>query len=175
MQSVLQWAASLRVLLTPLLWLTRHSLLYTVLLLTFLDVIDCNPIVLSQFPRGVPRQCSLDRQYELVDKLIDWGQNAVALILLQPSTPLSPYVVRMAWFFMLYRAFGVLAYVMTGQDTMYIWFVEFIKEYLLLVWWYQGPPTTTALLVVLVGKVIYEYLMHGEHVMLKLYRLIFEI
>ena len=106
-----------------------------------------------------------------MDKLIDWGQNAVALTLLGSNLPVS--VQRLAWFFMLYRALGVLAYVITGKDTTYIWFVEFIKEYLLLVWWFQGPPSKPALLVVLLGKVVYEYLMHGEHVMLKLYNRLF--
>ena len=174
MQPILKQAISLRVLLTPLLWLTRHSILYTVVVLTLLDIVDCNPVVLSLFPPGQTRQCSLDRGYELVDKVVDWTQNAVALGLLSVTVPLSAAVQRLAWVFILYRALGVSLFAITGQDALYVVFFEFIKEFLLLVWWFDGKmPSKFSLMVVIFIKIVYEYLMHGEHVMLKLYRKLF--
>ena len=170
MHPVLQKSMMLRLLLTPLLWFTRTSIPLTIVCLTLLDMVDCNPYVLS-FMKGTKTYCSLDRSYELYDKVVDLFQNIVAVYLLSMTIriPIIPATVLIA-----YRVLGIIAYLWTGNDKVYILFPEFIKEYLLLFWFFNGkvPVPVEALAVSL--KLAYEYSMHSEHVMLSAYKRLFE-
>lgn len=149
MHPVLQKSMMLRLLLTPLLWFTRTSIPLTIVCLTLLDMVDY-----VSFMKGTKTYCSLDRSYELYDKVVDLFQNIVAVYLLSMTTsiPIIPATVLIA-----YRALGIIAYLWTGNDKVYILFPEFIKEYLLLFWFFNGkvPVPVEALAVSL--KLAYEY------------------
>ena len=170
MHPVLQKSMMVRLVLTPLLWFTRTSIPLTIVCLTLLDMVDCNPYVLS-FMKGTKTYCSLDKSYELYDKVVDLFHNIVAVYLLSTTTsiPVIP-----AMFLIAYRAFGIIAYLWTGNDKVYILFPEFIKEYLLLFWYFNGRVPVMVEGSGIVLKLVYEYLMHSEHVMLDAYKRLFE-
>jgi hypothetical protein len=169
MDTVLIKSMALRVVLTPLLWFTRQSIPLTVAGLTILDIIDCNPVVLS-FMKGTETYCSLNPTYEFYDKVVDLFQNIVAVILLSQHVDIPP----LALFFIAYRAVGVFYHYLTKDTLSYVMFVEFIKEYLLLLWYFNGRIPHVYLIIAILAKAVYEYSMHSKHVMLTAYKTIFE-
>ena len=172
MNPVLKYSLLLRLAATPLLFATRHNILYTVLMLIFLDIIDCNPIVVKLFDAKYKSQgCSKDATYQILDKVLDIFQYLVAAFLLRPILPKSIFNVTLL--LILYRILGIGAYLYTGNNRVFELFIDFIKEYLAL-YAFVGSPSAPILVPAVLLKVGYEYLMHDQHIFLTLYRTIFE-
>jgi hypothetical protein len=164
----------LRFLLTPLLYFTRGDILYTLLLLIFLDIIDCNPLVISLFPDEYKNKtyCSLDKDYELVDKIIDSAQNLCAILLLRPILPKNIYYTVLG--FLAFRIIGVIIYSIKKKDEIYVFFFEFVKEYLLVYVVFGANIPNSILLPAIALKIVYEYMMHSKHIALTIYKQLFE-
>lgn len=172
MNPVLRKSLVLRFAATPLLFATRQSILGTVLMLIFLDIIDCNPLVLKLFPPEYANTgCSYDATYQLLDKSLDIFQYIVAIALLRPILPKSIFMITL--FFLAFRIIGMIVYLFNKNNNTFIFFIDFIKEYLTL-FALIGQPSTLILSGAIILKVGYEYLMHQQHIFLDLYRVIFE-
>jgi hypothetical protein len=67
MYPILFYSTLIRFLLTPLLYFTKNNIIYTLLLLVFLNIIDCNPLplIVKLFTKEYKFQkyCSLDKTY----------------------------------------------------------------------------------------------------------------
>ena len=173
MNPVLGKSLLLRLILTPLLYLTRHNVLYSVLMLTALDIIDCNPLVLKLFPPQYQgKGCSYDSQYQILDKSLDIFQYVVAVMLLSPILPTHIFTATIA--LIVYRIIGMIMYSFNKDNKTFIIFIDFIKEYLLLFALFGQTISVPILSIAITLKVVYEYLMHDKHIFLDLYRIIFE-
>jgi hypothetical protein len=167
--------STLRFLATPLLFWTKHSIPYTVLLLLLLDVIDCNPLVVKLFPEqqlAEQRYCSYDPVYGMADKILDLIQYTVAIYALAPLLP--QHTMTTLLLLMIYRTTGLIAYSRTQNNTYYILFFDFIKEYLLLSYLFNHNIPMPILILSMIAKMIYEYGMHQQHIFLTAYKKIFE-
>lgn len=172
MNPVLKYSLLLRLLATPLLLLTKHNILYTVLMLIFLDIIDCNPVVVKLFePEYKVEGCSGNPTYQIIDKALDIFQYVVAAFLLRPILPKSIFNVTLL--LILYRILGICVYLYTGNNRVFELFIDFIKEYLAL-FAVAGHPSALILIPAILLKVGFEYLMHDRHIFLTLYRILFE-
>ncbi len=172
MNPVLRNALFLRFILTPLLFLTKNNIVLTIIMLVFLDIVDCNPIILKLFTNEYKGQgCSYDENYQLLDKSIDIFQYIFAIILLQNILPKNIFNISLA--FLLYRIIGMIIYLLNKNNKIFIIFIDFIKEYLTLFILF-GEPSSYILFGSIVLKIIYEYLMHKQHIFLDLYKIIFE-
>jgi len=174
MNPVLKYSLALRALLTPLLVLTKGSVIGTVAVLILLDVVDCNPIVVKLFqPKYKAQGCSYDITYQILDKVLDVIQYFIAVLLLEPILPKSIYVITL--FFLIYRIIGIAVYLVNKNNKTFEIFIDFVKEYLLLsALCAPGTIPMPVLLISILLKVGYEYLMHDKHIFLDLYRQIFE-
>lgn len=172
MNPVLKYSLLLRVAATPLLFATSNNILNTVLMLIFLDIIDCNPIVVKLFDAKYKAEgCSGNPTYQILDKVLDIFQYLVAASLLRPILPKSIFNVTLL--LILYRILGIGVYLYTGNNRVFELFIDFIKEYLAL-YALAGPPSAPILVPAVLLKVGFEYLMHDRHIFLTLYRSIFE-
>ena len=172
---IFKYSFALRILGTPLLFFTRNSIPYTVLLLVFLDIVDCNPLVLKMFSKEEIEKhqyCSLNYEYVVIDKIIDIFQYCVAIYFLSPKLP--KHIIHVLMGFTITRLIGIFYHIRTRDPTYFIIFFDFIKEYLLLFYIYQPNLTIGILLQTIVGKIAYEYGMHKKHIFKTLYTMIFE-
>jgi hypothetical protein len=172
---IFKYSFALRILATPLLFFTRNSIPYTVLLLVFLDIVDCNPLVLKMFSKEEIEKhqyCSLNHKYLVIDKLIDVFQYIVAIYFL--SAQLPKHVIHVLAGFTLTRLIGIFFHIQTREPAYFVIFFDFIKEYLLLFYIYQPNLTLTILIQTIVGKIVFEYAMHKNHIFKTLYTMIFE-
>jgi hypothetical protein len=172
---IFKYSFLLRILATPLLFFTRKSVPYTVLLLVFLDIVDCNPLVLKMFSKEEIEKhqyCSLNHEYVVIDKLIDIFQYCIAIYFLSPQLP--KHVIHVLMGFTITRLIGIFHHINTKDPTYFIIFFDFIKEYLLLFYIYQPNLTLIILIEAIVGKIAFEYVMHKKHIFKTLYTIIFE-
>lgn len=174
MNPVLRKSLFFRFLLTPFLYFTKQSILKTILLLIILDIIDCNPFIIKLFPDNYKDKnyCSLDKDYEFYDKLIDIFQYSIALYFLKNILP-NP-IFYMASIFIFYRLIGILVFLYTKFKGIYIYFFDFFKEYLFLYYTLNSNLSNIYIFLGISVKVWYEYLMHNEHYFLSLYKKFFE-
>jgi hypothetical protein len=150
----------LRLLATPLLYFTRNSIPYTVLLLTALDIID------YRSKKGAPHN------YIILDKLIDIFQYCIAIYFLSPMLPLK--IIHILLGFTLMRLIGVFHHSLNKDPLMFVIFFDFIKEYLLLFYIYYPNFTMGLLIETMIVKIIFEYYMHKRAIFSTLYELIFD-
>jgi hypothetical protein len=172
---IFKYSFALRILATPLLFLTRNSIPYTVLLLVFLDIVDCNPLILKMFPKEELEKhqyCTLNHEYVVIDKIIDVLQYCVAIYFL--SSQLPKHVLHVLMGFTLTRIIGIFFHIKTKNPTYFVIFFDFIKEYLLLFYIYQPHLTLELLVQTMIGKIAFEYAMHKKHIFKTLYSMIFE-
>ena len=171
------YSVSLRILLTPVLFLTRQSIPLTVLALFILDSIDCNPLVIKLFePEQRERQqyCSLDPVYERWDKALDIIQMAIAGWMLHSFGLLTDSSVLVFAVFLSYRALGLLQYWQSNDESAFIQFLDFGKEYLLLLWFFDGQIPFAYMILAILAKIGYEWLMHRYHIAIRAYQWVFE-
>jgi hypothetical protein len=144
------------------------------LLLVFLDIIDCNPLVVKLFPKEYKNKkyCSHDETYEVIDKLLDVFQYFVSIALLKPIIPNNIYNGLLG--FLIYRLLGILVFYISKIKQTYILFFDFIKEYLVLFLLFGKNIPDVYLISAIILKIIYEYTMHHKHFALELYKLVFE-
>ena len=164
-----------RFILTPIIALSGKSYFGLVLILILLDLIDCNPLLIKMFPKEeIKKQqyCSKDSNYTLGDKALDLYQFLFAMILLRNIFSTNTYYVLILLF--LYRLLGVIIYYKNRNPIDFVYFPDLMKEYVILVAIYGDNIPPSILILTLIGKVIYEYLMHRSNIMLKLYKKIFE-
>jgi hypothetical protein len=173
MHAVFKYSLLLRTLLTPLLFLTRTNVLYSVILLTLLDIIDCNPIVMKLLPEEARKKgCSYDKTYQLADKTIDLIQYIVAVFLLRPVLPSNIFSTIL--FLIIYRIAGLALYLQNNNPKTFIIFFDFIKELLVLSYKFNGAIPNIILIPAMLLKMIYEHFMHDKHIFLDMYNIIFE-
>ena len=172
---IFKYSFALRILATPLLFFTRNSIPYTVLLLVFLDIVDCNPLILKTFDKKKLEEhqyCTLTHKYMYIDKLIDVFQYCVAIYFLSPKLPKQVLHVLMG--FTITRLIGIFYHIKTKNPTYFVIFFDFIKEYLLLFYIYQPNLTIEILVEAMIGKIAFEHFVHKKHIMKVLYTLLFE-
>lgn len=174
MNPVLKYSLIIRFLLTPLLVFTKNNVLYTILTLVFLDIIDCNPLIVKLFPKEYEKQkyCSLDETYEFFDKILDAFQNLIAILLIKPIIEKNIYYNLLL--FLVFRIIGIILYYLTKINQTYILFFEFIKEYLVLYLIFGSNIPNIYLILSIFLKIIYEYSMHHKHIALTMYKYFFE-
>ncbi len=173
MHEVLQYSLLLRALLTPLLYLTRTNVLLTAFLLTLLDVIDCNPLVMKLLPeKDKIAGCSGNTTYQILDKSLDLIQYITAIILLKPVLPSNIFITLL--FLVIYRIIGIFVFLTNNNPKTFILFFEFIKEYMVLSYIFKGNIPIFILIPAMLLKILYEYLMHDKHIFLDIYKVIFE-
>ncbi len=143
-------------------------------MLVFLDIIDCNPLIIKLFPKEYRGQkyCSLDESYEFIDKVIDAFQYLIAILLLKSQ--LDENIYKNLLYFLAYRVIGIILYYFTKINETYIVFFDFIKEYLVLYLIFGNKIPNKYLIIAIILKILYEYSMHYHHIALTLYKSIFE-
>ncbi len=167
----------LRTLLTPVLYFARSNLPLMIFLVFLLDILDCNPVVLyffSKEQREDTGYCCKNPAYELTDKVLDIVQMFIAGWLLRNSGVINETNYILFNYFLLYRCFGIYNYWQTKNPIAFIPFLDFGKEWLLLVWLLDNQVTPVPVILTLGLKFIYEILMHRYHIMLILYKYLFE-
>ncbi len=164
-----------RFILTPIIALSNKSYYKLVFILIFLDIIDCNPLVIKMFSKQQlesQKYCSRDPFYSIIDKWLDLYQYLFAIIITRNMFTLESYYILLLFFF--YRVLGVIQYQKNKDPTDFVYFPDFIKEYIILVALYNGKVPIHILGIGLLAKVGYEYLMHKKNIMISLYKKIFE-
>jgi len=177
MNKVLISTLSFRLLLTPLLYYGKNNILTMIILLIFLDFIDCNPFVIKLFSKNQlanAQYCSKNRTYSILDKTIDIIQYIYAIYLLKNNNTINNNQYRIISLFLIYRIFGLISYIFTNKSWLYIVFFDFIKEYLFLIYLFGNKINKEILIMVIILKVIYEYYMHESHIFIDIYKKIFE-
>ncbi len=182
LNSIFKYSLLIRILATPLLYFTRNSIPYTVLLLVLLDVIDCNPLIVKLIRKyrdtkdtkdtDTTEFCNTNHRYVLIDKLVDIFQYCIALYFLSPQLPLN--VLHILLGFTLMRLVGVFHYSANKNPLAFVLFFDFIKEYLLLFYVYYPNFTMGLLVETMIVKIIFEYYMHKRAVFSTLYELLFD-
>ena len=150
-----------RFILTPIIALAGNNYLKLVIILIFLDLIDCNPLFIKLLPKEeIKKQeyCSKNRRYFIVDKWLDLYQYIFALILLRSIFSNNSYYILISLFF--YRFIGVILYQLTGDSINFIYFFDFIKEYIVLIAIYGNKVPRNILVTSVVLKIGYEYLIY---------------
>jgi hypothetical protein len=175
MNKVLLLSFLVRFALTPIIAFSGKSYYKLVFILIFLDIIDCNPIVIKLFSKEeLEKQTYCDKNpfYTLVDKCLDLYQYLFAIVLLHSIFSVQTFYVLLLLIF--YRVIGVVQYYKDRNSENFIYFPDLIKEYIVLVALFGDNIPLPALLLTLFGKIGYEYLMHKSHIMLTFYKKIFE-
>lgn len=182
LHSIFKYSFIIRILATPLLYYTRNSIPYTVLLLVVLDIIDCNPLVLKlvrKYKEGTGKStegekefCNTNHHYVLLDKLLDIFQYCLAIYFLSPQLPLN--VIHILLGFTLMRLVGVFHYSANKNPLAFVLFFDFIKEYLLLFYVYYPNFTMWLLIETMIVKIVFEYYMHKRAIFSTLYELLFD-
>ena len=157
---IFKYSFALRILSTPLLYFTRNSIPYTVLLLIALDIID------YRSKKGA------EHNYIVLDKLIDIFQYCIAIYFLSPMLPLK--IIHILMGFTLMRLIGVFHHSLNKDPLMFVIFFDFIKEYLLLFYIYYPNFTIGLLIETMIVKIIFEYYMHKKAIFSTLYELILD-
>jgi hypothetical protein len=172
LHNIFKYSLGIRILATPLLYFTRNSIPYTVLLLVLLDIIDCNPLLLKLIKREKTEFCNTNHNYVVLDKLIDIFQYCIAIYFLSPMLP--PKILHILMGFTLMRLVGVFHHSINKDPISFIIFFDFIKEYLLLFYIYYPNFTMSILIETMIVKIIFEYYMHKRRVFSTLYELLFD-
>ncbi len=164
-----------RLILTPIIALGGSSYYKLVLILILLDIIDCNPLVVKLFSKEQlekQQYCSKDPLYSEIDKWLDIYQYLFAMIFLKDIFSLNTYYILIL--LLLYRVTGVALYHNSKDSWNFVYFPDFIKEYIILVAIFGDNIPLPILTTAIIGKFGYEYLMHKSHIMITLYKKIFE-
>ena len=182
LHSIFKYSLIIRILATPLLYYTRNSIPYTVLLLVLLDIIDCNPLIVKLVRKyrestGPAKDaekefCNTNHHYVLLDKLVDIIQYCIAIYFLSSQLPLN--VIHILLGFTLMRIVGVFHYSANKNPLAFVLFFDFIKEYLLLFYVYYPNFTMWLLIETMIVKIVFEYYMHKRAVFSTLYELLFD-
>ena len=182
LHSIFKYSLLIRILATPLLYFTRNSIPYTVLLLVLLDIIDCNPLVLKlvrKYKESAGKSndtekeyCNTNHHYVLLDKLVDIFQYCIAIYFLSTLIPLN--IIHILLGFTLMRLAGVFHYSANKNPLAFVLFFDFIKEYLLLFYVYYPDFTMGLLIETMIVKIVFEYYMHKRAVFSTLYELLFD-
>ena len=181
LHSIFKYSFLIRILATPLLYFTRNSIPYTVLLLVLLDIIDCNPLVLKlvrKYKEYTGKStdtekefCNTNHHYVVLDKLVDILQYCIAIYFLSPLLPLN--IIHILLGFTLMRLAGLFHYSANKNPLAFVLFFDFIKEYLLLFYVYYPDFTMGLLIETMIVKIVFEYYMHKRAVFSTLYELLF--
>ncbi len=177
LHSIFKYSFLIRILATPLLYYTRNSIPYTVLLLVLLDIIDCNPLTVKLVRKyregtGDKEFCNTNHHYVLLDKLVDIFQYCIAIYFLSPLLPLN--IIHILLGFTLMRLVGLFHYSANKNSLAFVLFFDFIKEYLLLFYVYYPNFTMWLLIETMIVKIVFEYYMHKRRVFSTLYELLFD-
>jgi hypothetical protein len=177
MNKVLGYTLLFRLLLTPILHYGKNNILATIFILIFLDIIDCNPIVIKMFPKNELKNaqyCSKNRTYSILDKTIDIIQYIYAIFLLKNNNTINKSQFNILSLFLIYRIVGLISFIFTNKSSLYIVFFDFIKEYLFLIYLFGNNISKQILIILIIIKIIYEYLMHQSHIFIDIYKKLFE-
>jgi hypothetical protein len=173
LHSIFKYSFLGRIAATPLLYYTRNSIPYTVLLLVLLDIIDCNPLFMKLIHKeDSERFCNSNHHYVLLDKLVNIFQYCIAIYFLSPQLP--PNVIHILLGFTLMRLVGLFKFSFDKNPVAFVIFFDFIKEYLLLFYIYYPNFTMWLLIETMIVKVIFEYYMHKRRIFSTLYELLFD-
>lgn len=175
MNKVLIYSLLFRLLLTPILYYGKNNILTMIFILIFLDILDCNPLIIKMFSKKeliTNEYCSKNRTYSILDKIIDIIQYIYAIYLLKNIITTSQF--NIISIFIIFRIIGIISYISIQKSWLYIIFFDFIKEYLLLIYLFGNKLNNKVFIIAIILKVLYEYSMHESHIFIDIYKKLFE-
>jgi hypothetical protein len=126
----------IRIFLTFLLFFGRNNLILMVILLIFLDMIDTrfiyknNKLEFTILPSPLKMNDEVYKKYDYYDKLVDFFQYTIALILVYKIIPKNWRIIIL--FFYLWRLIGLILFLLIGNKRILVIFFDLIKELLFL-------------------------------------------
>jgi hypothetical protein len=175
MNKVLIYSLLFRLLLTPILYYGKNNILTMIIILIFLDILDCNPLIIKMFSKKeliTNEYCSKNRTYSILDKIIDIIQYIYAIYLLKNI--ITPSQFNIICIFLIFRIIGLVSYIFIQKSWLYIIFFDFIKEYLLLIYLFGNKINNKIFIITIILKIIFEYYMHESHIFINIYKKLFE-